>query len=247
MAVVEEVLAGGYVNVVVRIGDTVRRSTSERVEFCHALLQFLEARRWAGSPRLLGTDEQGREILSFLDGHCAYAREQPAGVRSDESLIRVAELVRELHDLTAGSALAGDAEVVCHNDLSPKNTIYRPTPEGYRPMAFIDWDQAAPGPRLHDVAHMCWQFLDLGPFRPDVEEPARRVRMMCDAYGLHDRSGLVDTILWWQDRCWRGIESKAAAGDEAMQRIVAVGGPGMVRDAYDWVRENRATFERWLR
>jgi len=37
---------------------------------------------------------------------------------------RVAELVRQFHDLTTGTPLAGDQEVVCHHDLSPKNTVY---------------------------------------------------------------------------------------------------------------------------
>jgi aminoglycoside phosphotransferase (APT) family kinase protein len=54
----------------------------------------------------------------------------------------VAELVREFHDLTAGTPLAGADEVVCHNDLSPRNTVYEDG-EALRPVAFIDWDAAA--------------------------------------------------------------------------------------------------------
>ena len=64
-----------------------------------------------------------------------------------------AELVREFHDLTPGTPLAGDAQVVCHNDLAPNNTVYSPGGSGLRPVAFIDWDLAAPGQRIHDVAH----------------------------------------------------------------------------------------------
>ena len=82
---------------------------------------------------------------------------------AEASLVRVAELVREFHDLTAGTPLAGDAEVVCHNDLAPNNTVYSPDGAGLRPVAFIDWDLAAPGRRIHDVAHVCWQYLGLGP------------------------------------------------------------------------------------
>jgi aminoglycoside phosphotransferase (APT) family kinase protein len=70
----------------------------------------------------------------------------------------VAELVRQFHDLTAGTLLADGQEVVCHNDLSPKNTVYRDLGRGLRPVAFLDWDLAAPGRRLHDVAHLCWQY-----------------------------------------------------------------------------------------
>jgi hypothetical protein len=138
-------LPGGHVNAVVRVGDTVRRAPSERGGFVHALLRHLERRGWGGAPRFLGMDEAGREVLGYLDGHVAWEPPQPAEVTSDASLARVAELVRELHDLTAGSSLAGDQEVVCHNDLSPRNTVYHDTGRGLRPVAFIDWASRRPG------------------------------------------------------------------------------------------------------
>lgn len=194
---------------------------------------------------MLGIDEEGREVLSFIDGHVAWEAEQPASVRSDQTLGAVAGLVRELHDLTAASELAEGEEVVCHNDLSPKNTVYR-GPD-LRPVAFIDWDIAAPGSRIHDVAHMCWQYAELGPQRPDAAEQARRVRVLCDAYGLEDGSNVVDTILWWQDRCWRGIDAQAEAGVEAMARLRDTGAVTKVRASYDWVFQNRSTLEEALR
>ncbi|WP_338071538.1 phosphotransferase family protein [Actinomadura bangladeshensis] len=178
-------------------------------------------------------------MLSFVDGHVAWEPVQPSGVGSDESLARGAELVREFHDMTAATALAGDEEVVCHNDLSPKNTVYRDLGGGLRPVAFIDWDLAAPGRRVHDVAHLCWQYVGLGPGITDVAEAARRMQLICDAYGLVDRSGLVDVILWWQDRCWRGIAAAAAAGDPAMVRLREAGVVGEVQAAHAWVEQHR--------
>jgi aminoglycoside phosphotransferase (APT) family kinase protein len=178
-------------------------------------------------------------VLSFVDGHAAWAPAQPPSVTSDASLARVAALVREFHDLTAGTRLAAGAEVVCHNDLSPKNTVYRDGDGGLIPVAFLDWDIAAPGRRIHDVAHVCWQFLGLG-LGADVADAGRRMRVICDAYGLADRSDLLETILWWQDRCWRGIEGRAAAGDLAMIRLRDSGAVRSVRDAFDWVSGQRA-------
>ena len=67
---------------------------------------------------MLGIDEQGREILTFIEGHVP----PDLATWSDEQLVRAAELIRRFHDATAGSALAGGEEVVCHNDLSPCNT-----------------------------------------------------------------------------------------------------------------------------
>ncbi|TDD65042.1 trifolitoxin immunity protein [Actinomadura darangshiensis] len=234
----ESSLPGGFVNVSVRVGDTVRRQPVARSPFVHRLLGLLERAGWDGAPRFLGVDDQGREVLSFVDGHVAWEPVQPFGVDSDESLARVAELVREFHDLTAATDLAGDEEVVCHNDLSPKNTVYRNLGAGLRPVAFIDWDVATPGRRIHDVAHLCWQYVGLGPGIVDVGEAARRVRLVCDAYRLVDRGELVDVILWWQDRCWRGIAAAAAAGDPAMVRLREAEVVGEVQAAYAWVEQH---------
>ncbi|MFJ8545890.1 phosphotransferase [Streptomyces sp. NPDC093586] len=211
------------------------------------LLRLFEASGWNGAPRYLCVDDDGREVLSYIEGHVAWEPRQPAAVSADESLVAVARLVREFHDLTAGTPLAGDQEVVCHNDLSPKNTVYQLYGGELRPTAFIDWDLAAPGARVHDIAHVCWQYLGLGPSVTCVEEAARRMRLIVDAYGLSDRQRLVSTILWWQDRCWRGIESQADAGDVAMARLRDAGVVGHVRAARQWVSDHRDALERSVR
>ncbi len=72
-------LSGGFVNSVVRVGDTVRRPLGTRFGFVHELLDLFERAGWAAAPRILGTDERSREILSFLDGHVAWEPCQPAG------------------------------------------------------------------------------------------------------------------------------------------------------------------------
>jgi len=239
----ESSLPGGFVNAVVRVGDTVRRPASARTRFVGDLLSLLEAGGWSGAPRSLGVDEKGREVLTYLAGHVAWEPRQPAAVSSDASLLTVARLVREFHDVTADTELAGDHEVVCHNDLSPKNTVYRMVNGELRPMAFIDWDLAAPGARIHDIAHVCWQYLGLGPAISDVGEAARRIRLIADSYELPDRQPLVPTILWWQDRCWRGIETEAAAGDVAMLRLRDAGVVSEVQRAYQWVSDHRGVLE----
>lgn len=238
MSASEERLPGGCINDVVRVGDTVRRPCGERAAFVHRLLEHLG--EWEGAPRFLGIDEQGREILDFVEGQVLWGTNELSGATSPESLRMVAQLVRELHDLTAGSDLAGGEEVVCHNDLSPKNTVYRDDGDGYRPVAIIDWDIAAPGRRIHDVAHTCWQYVGLGPHHPDATQAGHTMRLMCDAYGLTDRSEVLDTVLWWQDRCWRGIEAKAEAGEPAMIRLRDNGASAEVRAAYKWVDTHRA-------
>ena len=135
----EEPLRGGFVGDAVRVGATVRKAPPADAVFVRRLLGFFAERGWSGAPRSLGVDERGREVLSFVDG------EVPWGVGAppvgDEALAAVARLVREFHELTAGSALAGGQEVVCHHDLSPGNTVFR----AGLPVAFIDWDIAGAG------------------------------------------------------------------------------------------------------
>lgn len=237
----EEPLPGGAVAGAVRVGDTVRRAPGS--EYVRALLEWFEEREWAGAPRLLGKDERGREVFSYIEGNVPW--DQP--VASDASLARVAVLVREFHDLTAGSPLAEGADVVCHNDLAPKNTVYRDAGEGLMPVAFIDWDIAGPGERIHDIAHVCWQYLDLGPCVDDVDDASRRMRLICDSYGLADRSNLIDAVTWWQDRCWRGIDAQADAGDPAMIGLRESGAVTEVRAAYDWTVQHRAALEEQVR
>jgi hypothetical protein len=232
-------LDGGYINEVVRVGDTVHRSMGPRSSFVHELLLDLDRRGFDGSPRYLGKDDDGREVLSFIPGDVPTG-ETPQFVRSAQSLVSVARLVREFHDMTAGTPLAGDEEVVCHNDLSPKNTVYRAMSEGpFEAVALIDWDIAAPGRRIHDVAHMCWQYLDLSEKWSNPDDAAVLIRLVAHSYHLVDSHDLIPTILWWQDRCWRGIEGRASV-EPAMARLVALGVPRQIQRAHDWVELHAA-------
>ncbi|SDT28957.1 phosphotransferase [Actinoplanes derwentensis] len=232
----EQPLPGGFIGDAVRVGGTVRKTPPPDPPFVHAVLRHLES--WSGSPRYLGVDDQGRDMLEFLPGSVPLTGSRTA------NLVSVGRLIREFHGLTAGTTLAGPHEVVCHNDLSPKNTVYRDD----RAVAFLDWDLAAPGKRVHDVAHACWQFAGLGPAGPDVPEAARLIREIIDGYGLRSiRAGLVPAILWWQDRCWRGIEAGADSGDPAMSRLRSSGVIDAVRDAYTWTQRHRQPLEAALR
>ena len=64
-------LSGGTHGAVVRIGDTVRRQSRPGTKTVHALLRHFEQMGFAGAPRPLGFDQQGREILSFIPGDVA--------------------------------------------------------------------------------------------------------------------------------------------------------------------------------
>jgi hypothetical protein len=100
-----------------------------------------------------------------------------------------------------------------------------------------------PGGRIHDVAHVCWQYLNLGPEVADVAAAGRGIRTVCEAYGLADRSRVLPAVLRWQDRCWRGIEAQARAGVPAMARLRDTGAARSVREARRWVARHREDLE----
>ena len=212
-----------------RVGDEVRRPVRPNFEFVHEVLLALESAGLRGAPRLLGLDEQGLERLSYIDGWVApdLAHEQ----WTDEQLIAAAQLIRGFHDALAGSALAGDDETVCHNDLGPCNTVHA---DGL-PVAFIDWDTAAPGPRALDLAHGVWYWTVFSETEVlPLDEQVRRVRLMCDAYGdALDRQCIPDAILAAQQRTISKIADTLRRGDTDA---------GYWRRSLEWHRGEQAWF-----
>ncbi len=175
--------------VVVRIGRHVHRPRGPNASFVHALFRQLERVRFAAAPRICGIDDQGREILTYLPGTVPRATDSARW--TDDQLHAVATLLRRFHDATAGTPLAADMEVVCHNDAAPWNTVF----DGETPVALIDFDDAAPGPRIRDIAYAVWCWLNLGDDRCSPTDQARRLSLFCDAYGLPERAELIAAIL----------------------------------------------------
>src|SRR5947208_2988840 len=95
----EEALSGGNVSgTVVRIGQTVRRPTGPWTPAVHEFLRHLERRGFDGCPRVLGIDEQGREILEFIAGDVPWPEGHYAHLGSDEAMGRAGRLLRRFHD-----------------------------------------------------------------------------------------------------------------------------------------------------
>ena len=199
----ETPLAGGDMNVVVRVGDTVRRPPEP--PGVRALLQWYEQVGFDGAPRYLGVDEEGREVLSFVEGDPAFAP-VPS---SDDVVAGIGRLLRRAHDAQAGfvppadggwiQRAEGEPVVVGHLDLFWTNVVFR---DGL-PGALIDWEIAAPAPRVLEVALAAtyWAGIrideQLVEWGIPLERRGERLRLLCDAYGLDAgrRGSLLDVLI----------------------------------------------------
>jgi aminoglycoside phosphotransferase (APT) family kinase protein len=85
-----------------------------------------------------------------------------------------------MHDATRGGSLAGRSPVVCHHDAGPNNAVFQ---DGV-PVAWIDFDTAAPGDPLEDVGYAAWTWCIASKQTAPVTRQADQVRILADVYGL---------------------------------------------------------------
>jgi hypothetical protein len=212
----------------------------------HGFLCHLEAAGFNGAPKVIGIDDEGREILSFIEGE-VLARPSwqfgqpgpwPPWARTDDVLAGAAILLRDLHRASAsfvpeapvwryyhgGGLLPG--QIVCHGDVGPHNTVHR---DG-KPVALIDWDEIRPNEALIEFGTAAWKYVPLGthaffaasawPERPDL---ARRLALFADGYGVTDRTAVLDALQQAKQRSTEMLRYFPIAPDEAAGylRIVA--------------------------
>ena len=253
---VEEVLEGGGVNHVTRVGDTVRRPAHPWTTTVHALLHHLREAGFTGAPAPLGFDEQGREVLEFMPGavgHYPLSQE----VKGEIALRSAARLLRAYHDATEEApGLTSDGwqlpplepvEVVCHSDFAPYNCVFR---DGIA-VAMFDFDFARPGPRAWDLAYALYRFAPLaGPTNPDtfgeIAAQADRARQFLDAYGADPdlRGAALAMVVPRVGAMVEFMREAADHGDEAFARHIAEGHLDLYLDDIAYVEAHRALLNR---
>lgn len=247
-------LSGGDVTEgVVRVGDTVRRPLGSHSPAVHGLLRHLEAAGFDGAPRLLGVDEQGREILTWMHG-LTPRRPLPGYAVTDEALAGVATLLRRFHDAVrpyepppdapwdaAASNLDGEPEIIGHCDVTPENVVFD---EGV-PVALIDFDLARPTTCLFDVVTTLRHW---GPIADPCDrdgllygvDVGRRLRQFCDAYGLDrdNRRLLLPAARLRFERSYEAMRFRAEHVGGGWARIWHAGAGPRIRRAQDWLDGN---------
>jgi Phosphotransferase enzyme family len=216
------------------VDDTPRSVTygpGRSTPFVRSLLLYLDSLSFTAAPRLIG-DQNGNLVVEFIDGFVApdldVRRWKPRQIDAAFALLR------EFHDVTAGSELAGSREIVCHNDFTPQNTVFR----NDEPVGIIDWEFAAPGTRQWDLGHALWQWLNIGPFQPDIDRQVAAVRRALGAYGTSVGDWVVFAIEQRQTD-WLQVAAAGAAAVQSTRGRTPEHWAGVV----DWVSAELA----WLR
>lgn len=250
----------GNVSEVSQVGEMIYRSTGPWSPAVHAVLEYLEQVGFDGAPRFRGMDDQGREILTRLDGYAPSESELP--FITDERLAAVGRRIRDLHEALAGfrlppglewhhrigSAVGSDLPI-CHLDIHPPNIVFR---DG-APVGFIDWDLTGPAPHAWEIARAAWLLV---PLSEDARCGAkgwsqppdrfRRLRIFCDAYGLDAtaRQGFTQLAVRMAQTCADQISAAAAAGVPTARWLVEdVGYLYIVKRDIDWMEQSAVAID----
>jgi Phosphotransferase enzyme family len=236
---VEPMPAGDVTDGVVRVGGTIRRPHQPQSYAVACYLDWLEGAGFEGSPRYLGRDAEGRDVLTFLPGGCAGAVPEQ-WVQSERLLASVGLLLRRLHAASSGFVPAAHpfpprpvrqdpAELVCHLDVTPQNVVVR---DGLA-AGLVDFDLAGPTTRLKDSFNTAMHWV---PLRDPADawpgwealDPFRRLRIFADAYGWTEDErrrlpglGVEATVLSYQRMEWN---ARARGGGWARMWADGVGG-----------------------
>ena len=249
MTGIEELLYGGITNAgrVTRVGDTVRRPRRPTSAATHALLEHLERVGFEGAPRVLGIDEHGREVLSYIAGEAAI-EPHPDWALTDQALVSVAELLRRYHDAVASFDTTGYTwahavpapfrdGLASHNDPNLDNVIFL----GGRAVALIDFDLAGPGSATWDVACAARLWAPLRDER-DAPEVVRgraleRLRLFVDAYGVpqRERRRVVDAVIDTHDWAYTIVRDALARGHRSFHHHWREGGRLRADRTREWI------------
>jgi Phosphotransferase enzyme family len=221
-----------------RSGSTVMHPRQPWTASTHELLRHLESMGYPASQRVVGVDQAGNEVLTWIEGvvHAQGMWPQP-----EQSLFTVGRLLRDLHRFTASFdpsseavwmpwtlRSSGPGTVVSHGNIAPWHVVFRDD----QPVGFIGWEYAGPVDPLEEVAATGWFCAQL--FDEDV---AARV-------GLPD----AGTRGRWLKAFLDGYELPGAARRSLITLMVefAIADTGWFARTHDFTPESTAAEHLWL-
>lgn len=257
----DEQLRGGNTTAVVRVGDTVRRPVGPWTPAVHHLLRHLTEVGFAGSPRVLGIDEQDCEILEFVPGEVGTlspVEPLPAWFRRPEACWAIGRWIKEFQSAQAGfiadaanpwrrapGASLRPGQVIVHHDVSPYNTVRRSDGS----LVVLDWDFARPGDPIEDLAWAAWRWAPLmvgnwwhAEYGIADEDPQRHqqrnLTALLDGYrpSTRQRRMLADAIFEQMTRHASDLEDMART-DPAFANLVERDFARAARDDARWWRD----------
>ncbi|MEV5683591.1 phosphotransferase [Streptomyces sp. NPDC052164] len=255
-----EALVGGMANAgaVFRRGALVERPAPRNARVLHAYLLALKEHGFDAAPTPVGLTGGGREQLTFIPGDVALPPFANWAM-TKAALESVGSLLRRLHEASAAievdtrAGWPGDVAdpeggpMLCHNDVCPENVVFR---DG-RAAALIDFDLAAPGRPLWDVAMTARYWVPLvdpastAAFYPSGLDAPARLRILADSYGLspQDRAELFGVIEQATDVCRAFVARRVADGDPVyLQALAERGGWERWDRMRTWLAERREMF-----
>lgn len=235
----EQDLAGGFDGGAKLVNGTVRRVLGPWTASVHSLLAHLADQGFVGAPRPLGTDERGREELTYLPGETVgSSRPWPEWTHSDESLLQAADWLRRYHRAVADYVPPEGAHwregrrwepglVVAHNDAAPYNAVW----DARKLSGFVDWDMAGPQVPGADLAWMAFSWVPLHARRVVRQEGFNhfsrrrgRLRDFLSEYGWDGTSDdVLDLVRGRITEQIHVLRDTADAGDPAYVRMLQLG------------------------
>ena len=208
-------------------------------------------------PNPVSIDADGRERMEYIEGDVPVPP-YPDWARTDEALVSVVLLVKRLHDASEMIDLSigtwndeiGDPRggpVLCHNDVCLENVVFR---DG-RAVALLDFEFAAPGRRIFDLASCAWTWVPIDDGISaarlgwaDADLPAR-LRLVADTYGLdaEERLQLVRLLDHVIDRHSEWVRRRVEEGDPGVITMwEEMGGAERLDRRRRWWTDNHAAF-----
>jgi hypothetical protein len=252
----EEQLTTNDTHPVIKIGNKVHRPTDWWTPAVHDLLRHLETVGFPYSPRVLGVDDEGREILSHIEGDSG--KDGWEKIISDDGLRKFAKLLRAYHDAVAnykptdglewatGATTVPAGQIICHGDFGPWNTVWN---DG-EPVGIIDWDFAHPASAEEDILYALEYS---APFRddvatiewhhfPTVPDRRHRIEVFLEAYGTSPISNVADKVAEMQRTVGKHEAYLASRGVQPQVDWVANGDLEEVEKRARWSEENSKLF-----